>query len=67
MGESVGLPSFITHAIRVVLLTLHGSHDELFFKLYNRLPREVPSIRDLVLAGLWRTPGESSSKSARRL
>jgi phosphoenolpyruvate carboxykinase (GTP) len=51
----------------VVLLTLHGSHDELFFKLYNRLPREVPSIRDLLLAGLWRTPGESSSKSARRL
>jgi phosphoenolpyruvate carboxykinase (GTP) len=32
------------------------SHDELFFKLYNRLPREFPSIRDLLLAGLWRTP-----------
>jgi phosphoenolpyruvate carboxykinase (GTP) len=31
-------------------------HDELFFKLYNRLPREFPSIRDLLLAGLWRTP-----------
>src|SRR4029077_5716914 len=33
-----------------------ASHDELFFKLYNRLPREFPSIRDLLLAGLWRTP-----------
>ena len=31
-----------------------ASHDELFFKLYNRLPRELPSIRDLLLAGLWR-------------
>jgi phosphoenolpyruvate carboxykinase (GTP) len=33
-----------------------ASHDELFFKLYNRLPREFPSIRDLLLASLWRTP-----------
>jgi phosphoenolpyruvate carboxykinase (GTP) len=35
-----------------------ASHDELFFKLYNRLPREFPSIRDLLLAGLWRTPSK---------
>jgi phosphoenolpyruvate carboxykinase (GTP) len=33
-----------------------ASHDQLFFKLYNRLPRELPSIRDLLLASLWRTP-----------
>jgi phosphoenolpyruvate carboxykinase (GTP) len=33
-----------------------ASHDELFFKLYNRLPRELPSIRDLLLAALWREP-----------
>jgi phosphoenolpyruvate carboxykinase (GTP) len=32
-----------------------ASHDELFFKLYNRLPRELPAIRDLMLAALWRT------------
>jgi phosphoenolpyruvate carboxykinase (GTP) len=32
------------------------SHDELFFKIYDHLPREFPSIRDLMLASLWRTP-----------
>lgn len=37
-----------------------ASHDELFFKLYNRLPREFPSIRDLLLSGLWRTPGKTT-------
>jgi phosphoenolpyruvate carboxykinase (GTP) len=31
-----------------------ASHDELFFKLYDRLPREFPAIRDLLLASLWR-------------
>jgi phosphoenolpyruvate carboxykinase (GTP) len=40
-------------------ITELASHDELFFKLYNRLPREFPSIRDLLLAGLWRTPVKS--------
>ena len=35
-----------------------ATHDELFFKLYNRLPREFPSIRDLLLANLWRTPSK---------
>jgi phosphoenolpyruvate carboxykinase (GTP) len=33
-----------------------ASHDELFFKLFDRLPREFPSIRDLLLANLWRAP-----------
>jgi phosphoenolpyruvate carboxykinase (GTP) len=33
-----------------------ASHDELFFKLYDRLPREFPAIRDLLLASLWRAP-----------
>jgi phosphoenolpyruvate carboxykinase (GTP) len=31
-----------------------ASHDELFFKLYKRLPREFPVIRDLLLASFWR-------------
>jgi phosphoenolpyruvate carboxykinase (GTP) len=30
-------------------------HDEFFFKLYNRLPREFPSIRDLLLGSFWQT------------
>jgi phosphoenolpyruvate carboxykinase (GTP) len=39
-----------------------ASHDELFFKLYDRLPREFPSIRDLLLANLWRTPCKTAAK-----
>ena len=31
-----------------------ASHDELFFWMYDRLPKELPSIRDLQLAGLTR-------------
>lgn len=32
-----------------------ASGDELFFQLYGRLPRELPAIRDLKLAALWRS------------
>jgi phosphoenolpyruvate carboxykinase (GTP) len=39
-----------------------ASHDELFFKLYDRLPREFPAIRDLLLASLWRTPCKAAAK-----
>ena len=39
-----------------------ASQDELFFKLYDRLPRELPEVRDLLLAGLWRLPGKSAAK-----
>jgi phosphoenolpyruvate carboxykinase (GTP) len=39
-----------------------GSHDELFFKLYNRLPRELPATRDLLIASLWRTPTPSGQE-----
>jgi phosphoenolpyruvate carboxykinase (GTP) len=32
------------------------SHEELFIKLYDRLPKELLSIRDLTLSSLWRSP-----------
>jgi len=31
-------------------------HEELFMKLYRRLPREILSVRDLLLSGLCRSP-----------
>jgi phosphoenolpyruvate carboxykinase (GTP) len=31
-------------------------HDELFFKLYDRLPKEMTSIRELLVSSLWRSP-----------
>jgi phosphoenolpyruvate carboxykinase (GTP) len=33
-----------------------ASHNELFFKLYDRLPRDLTAIRDLLLAALCRMP-----------
>ena len=32
------------------------SHEELFIKLYDRLPKELLSIRELILSSLWRSP-----------
>ncbi|MDQ2747168.1 MAG: phosphoenolpyruvate carboxykinase domain-containing protein, partial [Acidobacteriota bacterium] len=32
-----------------------ASHDELFFKLYDRLPKEMTFIRELLLSNLWRS------------
>jgi phosphoenolpyruvate carboxykinase (GTP) len=32
------------------------SHEELFLKLYNRLPKEHIFIRELILSALWRSP-----------
>ncbi len=31
-------------------------HDELFIKLYDRLPKEMLFIKELLLSGLFRTP-----------
>ena len=32
------------------------SHDELFIKLNDRIPREMVAIKDLTLSSLWRSP-----------
>ena len=32
------------------------AHDELFIRLYDRLPKELLAIRDLTLSALWRSP-----------
>jgi len=32
------------------------SHEELFMKLYDRLPKELVFIRELILSSLWRSP-----------
>jgi phosphoenolpyruvate carboxykinase (GTP) len=31
-------------------------HEELFVKLYDRLPKEMRAVRELILSGLWRSP-----------
>jgi phosphoenolpyruvate carboxykinase (GTP) len=31
-------------------------HEELFIKLYDRLPKEFRSVRDLIMSSLWRSP-----------
>ncbi|PDW01113.1 phosphoenolpyruvate carboxykinase (GTP) [Candidatus Chloroploca asiatica] len=31
-------------------------HEELFIKLYDRLPKEMINMRELILSSLWRTP-----------
>lgn len=33
-----------------------ASHDDLFFQLYDRLPKEFTFIRELLVSGLWRSP-----------
>ncbi len=32
------------------------SHDELFIQLYDRLPKELLHIRELIISALWRSP-----------
>ncbi|HSI89273.1 MAG TPA: phosphoenolpyruvate carboxykinase domain-containing protein, partial [Pyrinomonadaceae bacterium] len=33
-----------------------STHDDLFFALYDRLPRELTFIRELLVSNLWRAP-----------
>jgi phosphoenolpyruvate carboxykinase (GTP) len=33
-----------------------SSHDELFSKLYDRLPKEFTWIKELIVSSLWRSP-----------
>ncbi|MGB2774631.1 MAG: phosphoenolpyruvate carboxykinase (GTP) [Anaerolineae bacterium] len=40
------------------------SHDELFIKLYDRLPKEMIFMRELILSALWRSPAQWTPKSA---
>jgi phosphoenolpyruvate carboxykinase (GTP) len=44
----------VTRIDRGEWLQEFASGDELFFQLYDRLPRELPAIRDLLLGALWR-------------
>jgi phosphoenolpyruvate carboxykinase (GTP) len=32
------------------------SHEELFLRLYDSLPKELIFTRELILSGLWRSP-----------
>ncbi len=32
------------------------SHDDLFIRLYDRLPKELIFLRELIVSGLWRSP-----------
>ncbi len=40
-----------------------ASHDDLFFQLYDRLPKELTFIRELLVSGLWRSPEHWEMKS----
>jgi phosphoenolpyruvate carboxykinase (GTP) len=49
---------------RQVWLKEIASHDELFFNLYDRLPKEMTFIRELLLSGLWGAPENLGEKQA---
>jgi len=42
------------HLDRDMWLKEIASHDELFYKLYDRLPKEMAFIRELLVSNLWR-------------
>ncbi|MEQ1603898.1 MAG: phosphoenolpyruvate carboxykinase (GTP) [Pyrinomonadaceae bacterium] len=46
----------VMHLDRDMWLKEIAMHDELFFKLYDRLPKEMTFIRELLVSNLWRSP-----------
>jgi phosphoenolpyruvate carboxykinase (GTP) len=46
----------VMHVDRQQWIAELASHDALFFPMYDRLPHELPAVRDLLLAGLVRLP-----------
>ena len=44
----------VMHLDRDMWLKEIASHDDLFFKLYDRLPKEMTFIRELLVSNLWR-------------
>ena len=45
----------VMHLDRDLWLKEIASHDDLFFKLYDRLPKEMTFIRELLVSNLWRS------------
>jgi len=45
----------VMHLDRDMWLKEIAMHDELFFKLYDRLPKEMTFIRELLVSNLWRS------------
>ncbi len=43
-----------------------ASQDEMFFKMWDRLPHEFPAIRDLLLGALSRTPDHWTPPSGKK-
>lgn len=41
------------------------SHEELFVKMYDKLPKEFLHIRELILSSLWRSPEHCRSSSGK--
>jgi phosphoenolpyruvate carboxykinase (GTP) len=46
----------VMHLDRDMWLKEIAMHDDLFFKLYDRLPKEMTFIRELLVSNLWRSP-----------
>ncbi len=46
----------VMHIDRDLWLKEIAMHDDLFFKLYDRLPKEMTYMRELLVSNLWRSP-----------